>query len=115
MSEFIAETYTAGETAGSIAACVDADALAADQASQDGARVRLVGALFLPAEETCLYLYRSASADAVPAAVTRAGLRCDRLTPAVSITPAEPRFRTPSSLDRHTRGLAGHSRRCGRS
>ena len=64
--------------------------------SRDGAGVHLVRAIFLPAEETCLYLYRSSSADAVGAAPTRAGLRCERITAAISIAPSQTDARPPA-------------------
>jgi len=43
----------------------------------------------VPEEETCFYLYRALSAGAVRAAMTGAGLRPERITQAVTITPPQ--------------------------
>jgi len=87
MPEFIAETYAPRDAPGTDTAArgVGDAALAADQVSQSGAQVRLLGAIVVPEEETCFYLYQASSADTVRAAATRAGLRPDRITLAVLI------------------------------
>jgi len=85
MPEFLAETYTPREGPGAAAPRAADVALAARQASGHGAPVRLLGAIAVPEDETCFYLYQAPSAGAVRAAMTRAGLRPDRITPAVSI------------------------------
>ena len=94
MPEFLAETYAPRDPPGTDTAARRAAqaALAADQTSRPGAPVRLLGAIVVPEEETCFYLYQAPSAGAVRAAVTRAGLRPDRITRAAWIRP--PR-RTP--------------------
>jgi hypothetical protein len=89
MPEFLAETYAprgAGAPAAPGAAWA---ALAADQASQDGAPVGFLGAILMPEEETCLWLYQARWAGAVRAAMTAAGLQPERITPAVSIRPPD--------------------------
>jgi len=89
MPEFLAETYTPHE--GSAAAARAGDiALAAAQASGPGAPVRFLGAVAVPGEETCFWLYQAPTADAVRAAMTAAGLRPERITPAVTIRPPPP-------------------------
>ena len=88
MPEFLAETY-APRGDGAPAAAAGA-ALAADQASQDGAPVRLLGAILVPDEETCFWLYQAPSAGAVRAAMTAAGLRPERINPAVPVRPPDP-------------------------
>ena len=60
MPEFLAETY-APRGDGAPAAAAGA-ALAADQASQDGAPVRFLGAILVSEEETCFWLYQAPSA-----------------------------------------------------
>jgi hypothetical protein len=94
MPEFLAETYAPRDPPGTGTAARRAAqaALAADHTSRPGAQVRLLGAIVVPKEETCFYLYQAPSAGAVRAAVTRAGLRPDRITQAAWIRP--PR-RTP--------------------
>jgi hypothetical protein len=93
MPEFLAETYAPAGAPGAAGAAAPraADiALAADPVSQDRTPVRFLGAIAVPGEETCFYLFESPSAGAVRAAMTRAGLKPDRITPAVSIRPADP-------------------------
>jgi hypothetical protein len=81
--EFLVETYASYETA-SVAASVEGVSLAADRVSETGAPVRLQRAICLPEDDTCFYLFEASSADAVREAMTRAGLRFDRITEAVS-------------------------------
>jgi len=50
-------------------------------------QIRFLCAIFVPEDETSFYLYQSPSADAVRDAATRARLRFERITQAVSITP----------------------------
>ena len=90
MPEFLAETYTPRGDGGPAAPGADEAARAAGQASQPGAPVRFLGAILVPAEETCFWLYQAPSAGAVRAAMTRARLRPDRINPAVPVRPLDP-------------------------
>lgn len=49
--------------------------------------VRLLHAVFVPDDETCLYVFEATSAEAVLEATDRIGLRFERLTEAVSAWP----------------------------
>jgi hypothetical protein len=89
MPDFLAETYAPRGAPGT-AAPTDADVAPAGQASQDGGGVRFLGAILVPEEETCFWLYQAPSAAAVRAAMTAAGLRPERLTPAVPVRPPDP-------------------------
>jgi hypothetical protein len=89
MPEFLAETYAPRGAPGT-AAPGAADLARAGQASQDGAPVRFLGAILVPEEETCFWLYQAPSAAAVRAAMTRARLRPERITPAVPVRPPRP-------------------------
>jgi hypothetical protein len=80
MPEFLAETYAPRGAPGTAAPRVSDAALDAEQVSQPGAPVRLLCAILVPEEETCFWLYRASSADAVRAAMTRTGLRPERIT-----------------------------------
>jgi hypothetical protein len=91
MFEFLAETYAPYE-APSAAASLEGLALAADQVTQAGAEVRLQRTIYVPEDDTCFYLFQAASADAVREAMTRAGLRPDRITQAVSTETNQPAF-----------------------
>lgn len=106
MSEFLAETYALRDVP--IAQCVGEAALAAEEASQHRAPVRLLGAIAVPGEETCFWLYQAPSAGAVGAAMTRAGLRPERVTPAVPITPPKacPARASTKSTDRPGRQVS---------
>jgi len=70
MPEFLAETYTPCGAPGASAAAPSAGDLAraAAQASQPGAPAWFLGAIAVPGEETCFWLYQAPSADAVRAA-----------------------------------------------
>jgi hypothetical protein len=89
MPEFLAETYTPRDTLGAAPGTGDLGRAAA-QASGPGAPARFLGAIAVPREETCFWLYQAPSADAVRAAMTAAGLRPERITPAVTIRPPCP-------------------------
>ena len=91
MPEFLAETYAPRDAPGADARRAAEIAAAAGQASQPGARVRLLGAVVVPAEETCFWLYQAPSAAAVRAAMTLARLRPQRITAAISIRPPRAR------------------------
>jgi hypothetical protein len=84
MSEFLVETYAAYDTPSAAARHAQDVSLAADRLSETGAEVRLHRAIYLPEDDISFYLFESSSADAVRQAMTRAGLRPDRVTEAVS-------------------------------
>ena len=90
MPEFLAETYAPRLAPGSAAPSAADAALAGNQASGPGGPVRLQGAVLVPDEETCFWLYQAPSAVAVRAAMTAAGLRPDRINPAVPVRPPDP-------------------------
>ena len=85
MSEFLVETYAPYETPTAAARHAEDVSLAADQASETGPEVRLQRAIFLPADDVSFYLFQASSPDAIRDAMTRAGLRPDRITEAFSI------------------------------
>jgi hypothetical protein len=88
MPEFLAETYAPCEGLGT--AAPGDIARAADQVSRPAAPVRFLGAVAIPAEETCFWLYEAPSADAVRAAMSAARLHPERITPAVTLRPPPP-------------------------
>jgi hypothetical protein len=90
--EFLVEIYAPCEMP-SAAARVEGASRAADQVSQAGVDVRLVRAIFVPEDDISFYLFESSSADAVREAMTRAGLRFDRITEAVSTHTKPTRLR----------------------
>jgi hypothetical protein len=92
MPEFLVETYTPYEPA-SAATQVEDVSLAADQLSAPGAFVRLERAIFVPEDDNSFYLFQSSSADAVREAMTRAGLRADRIAEAITTETKPTRLR----------------------
>lgn len=100
MPQFLAEIYAPFRCPDAGAQRAADVALAAGQVSRPGAPVRFLGAIAVPGEETWFYLYQAPSADAVRAAMNRAGLRPERITPAVSITPPDPALGTESKTGR---------------
>jgi len=85
MVEFLVETYAPYETPSAAARNVEAVSRAAAQINETGAEVRLQRAIFLPEDDISFYLFQASSAAAVRDAITRAGLRSDRITEALSI------------------------------
>ena len=90
MPEFLAETYTPRDAAGGAPRAGDI-ARAAGQAGGPGEPVRFLGAILVPGEETGFWLYQAPAADAVRAAMAAAGLRPERITPAVTLRPPPAR------------------------
>jgi hypothetical protein len=75
---FLVEHYGAGASEASAAALADRLARAARE-QRDGAR--LIGSACVPGDESFLSLYDAPSAEAVAAAVARAGVVPDRIVP----------------------------------
>jgi len=90
MPEFLAETYAPRPAAGTPAPCPGGLARAAAHAAGPQGPARFLGAVAVPEEETCFWLYQAPTADAVRAAMTAAGLRPERITEAVAIRPPAP-------------------------
>lgn len=90
MGEFLAETYAPRDAPGTAAPRAGDLARAAAHASGPGAPVRFLGAIIVPGEETGFWLYQAPTAEAVRAAMAAAGLRAERITPAVTIAPPRP-------------------------
>jgi hypothetical protein len=87
MPEFLAETYAPRDAAGTAAPRAGDLARAAAHTSRPGAPVRFLDAIIVSGEETGFWLYQAPTAAAVRAAMTRAGLCPERITPAVTIWP----------------------------
>lgn len=80
MAEFLVETYASREAAKAGGVRFEDVARAADRVSEHAIEVRLLLAVYVPEEESCLYLCESPSAGAVLEALTRAGLALQRMT-----------------------------------
>jgi hypothetical protein len=74
VTEFLVELYMSGTDAAVVELGAERARLGAEQLTEAGTPVRFVRAIFVPADETCFFLYEGASADAVRQAAQRAGL-----------------------------------------
>ena len=90
MPEFLAETYTPRDAVSAGAPGAGDLARAAEQASGPGAPAHFLGAIAVPGEEICFWLYQAPTAGAVRAAMTAAGLHPERITEAVALRPPAP-------------------------
>jgi hypothetical protein len=88
MQEFVGEHYVPTWPSCDVGRCAKAARAAADQLRREGTRVHHLRSILIPADETCLHLYRAESIEAVRLAAASASLRLDRLTEAVSGTGA---------------------------
>jgi hypothetical protein len=88
MFEFLIETYLPA-SASAHALLVAEVSRAAEELNREGGDVCFQCAIFVPEDEVCFYLCRSGSIEAVRDAAARAGLRFERITPAVSTTGAD--------------------------
>jgi hypothetical protein len=84
MPEFVGEQYISRTDPAAVRRSVGAARRAAQQVTRDGASVRLVGSVFVPEDETCIHLYEADSIQSVQLAATYAGLRLERIAPALS-------------------------------
>ena len=92
MAEFLVETYVAREDGASVARRAESARDAADRLTREGTPVEFIRSIFVPADETCFYLYEASSADLVQAAARSAHLRFERVVETV----AQPRRGEPS-------------------
>lgn len=94
MAEYLVEVYQPRHAPGGPAHRSAKVSAAAAQVSREGASVRLERSIFLPDEETCFYLFRAQSGDAVRETTRRAGLRAERVVEALSVrSPTGPAAR----------------------
>jgi hypothetical protein len=76
MAEFLAELYVSRWQGDAIAERARA---AAEAVSRSGGRVRYVGSIFVPEDETCFLLYEADTLEDVEHAATHAGLAFERV------------------------------------
>jgi Protein of unknown function (DUF4242) len=79
MAEFLVELYLSSADPTALANTAQRAQRAAARLTADGTPVRFVRSIFVPSDETCLFLYEAESIDAVRAAALRAGLSVDHL------------------------------------
>lgn len=79
MAEFLLEVYVARSNTEAVEDGVRRAREGADAAAADGSIVHFVRSIFLPADETCFYVYEADSAEAIQEAARRAGLPVERV------------------------------------
>jgi hypothetical protein len=89
MAEYLVELYVSREDPDAVASGAERATAAAEELTEEGTSIRYVRAIFVPEDETCFFLYESASADAVREAARRAGLSSGRIIEAVGARTAE--------------------------
>jgi hypothetical protein len=82
MPEFVAEQYFARTDAAGARRASKAARSAAAQLAREGTPVELVRSVFVPEDETCMYIYEADSIDTVHLAANRAGLEFERVAEA---------------------------------
>jgi Protein of unknown function (DUF4242) len=83
MPSYLVETYAPKLHVNEARAAGRRARAAAEQLSEEGARVRYVRTTFLPDDETCFHVFEAASEDTVVEACRRAGIVAGRIAPAV--------------------------------
>jgi hypothetical protein len=90
MPEFIAEQYFARtDVAGARRAAITARS-GAEQLAREGADVELVRSVFVPEDETCIFIYNADSLESVRLAAQRGGLEFEHVASAVTDLTARP-------------------------
>lgn len=84
MREFVAEQYVSGADTAGVERGAEAARFAAEQLSGEGTPVEFVRSIFIPLDETCMYVYRADSIETVHAALARTQLRFERVSEAVT-------------------------------
>ena len=84
MGGFIVERYWPGVTE------ADLRLTSAALRAADGADIRYLGSILMPGDEVVLFRFEAVSAGQVGASSEQAGLRCDRVVPAVFLDEQEP-------------------------
>ncbi|MGO9954525.1 MAG: hypothetical protein ACLP50_00845 [Solirubrobacteraceae bacterium] len=84
MREFAAEQYLSGNDTAAAEQAAGRARLAAEQLSRDGTAIELIRAIFIPADETCIYIYRADSLEVVREAGARSSLRFERISEALT-------------------------------
>jgi hypothetical protein len=79
MAEFLLELYVSASEGGAVAQRADRADLAARRLRQDGASIRYLRSIFVPADETCFLVYEARSAHDVRRAARLAGLPADHI------------------------------------
>jgi hypothetical protein len=83
VSEYLVEVYVPRAVAAAAMPPLRDVSGVAEQLSRAGRQVQLLSSIYLPEDETCLYIYQGQSGDAVREAAARSGLLVERVLEAV--------------------------------
>ncbi len=89
MAEFLVECFVSRADTAVVADGWEAARRAAEEMTREGAQVRFLRSIFVPEDETCFYLFESASAEIVSEAARRGGLAFERVAEAVAVSTGE--------------------------
>lgn len=84
MPDFVAEQYLSGTDSDVARRAAGRARLGAGRMTKEGTRIELVCTIFIPGDETCLYIYRADSSDVVRQAGARCSVRFDRISEALT-------------------------------
>ena len=84
MREFVAEQYISGTDANAAERGAGLARLVAEQLTREGTPVEFVRSIFIPRDETCIYIYKAGSLEALQVALARTPLRFERVSEAVT-------------------------------
>jgi hypothetical protein len=82
--EFVAEQYVSRTDGAAVERDAGAAGLVAEQLTGEGTPIEFVGSVFVPADETCIYIYEADSIETMRAALARTPLRFERVSEAVT-------------------------------
>lgn len=87
MAEFLVESYVSRTDAdgGGVARRAKRAREAADALNREGATIRYVRSMFVPAEETAFHVYEAASADEVREAARRAAIEIESVVETITV------------------------------
>jgi hypothetical protein len=103
MTEFLAELYVPRTTAHAVGHARDRADRATAELTAEGTPVRLLSAIFVPTDETCLFLFEAASIDAVRETARRAALSFEHIAEAAAITDTTTPRQAPAGLSNEKR------------
>ena len=89
MAQFLVEAYEARRGGDAVHARLERLRRAATELSRRGSRIRYLQRVFVPQDELCLYLFESASVDAVREALALAAVQYERIVETEEV-PREP-------------------------
>ena len=90
MAEFLVELYVPRSEGEAVEEGASRARRAAEVLTLEGTPVQFLRSIFVPEDETCFFLYKAASSDAVRTAAQRAALRYERVVETVAQPREEP-------------------------